>query len=375
MPLLPPFKLERYFARYEFKAPYLLSASDCESLSLAELLSMANPETTRLWDQLSLGYTDSAGHPELRAEIAGQYQLVSPEQVLVLAPEEGIFIAMHTLLSPGDEVIAISPAYQSLHEVARSLDCAVIPWQLQEGPEGWELDIDQLAQSLTRRTRLLVVNFPHNPTGYLPQVGLQDAVIDLARRNGLYVFSDEMYRMLEYDPARRLPAMCDRYERGISLSGLSKSYALPGLRIGWLATQDSSLVERWTIFKDYTTICSSAPSEILGIMALQAADQVVARNLEIIRQNLSQASHFFERWSGLFSWIPPQAGSVAFPEWKGPGGTYEFCEAVVDQSGVMIVPGSLFDRGGQHFRIGLGRRSFPTALQRVEGYLQAAHLI
>lgn len=375
MPLLPPFKLERYFARYEFKAPYLLSASDCESLYLAELLSMADPETTRLWEQLSLGYTDSAGHPELRAEIARQYQLISPEQVLVMAPEEGIFTAMQTLLSPGDEVISISPAYQSLHEIARSLGCKVIPWQIQTGPVGWGMDIDLLERNLTVKTRLLVVNFPHNPTGYLPERTLQEAIIDLARKNGLYVFSDEMYRMLEYDPAQRLPALCDRYEHGISLSGLSKAYALPGLRIGWLATQDASLMERWTAFKDYTTICNSAPSEILGITALRSAEKIVARNLEIIRQNLAQANRFFKQWEGLFAWAPPQAGSVGFPEWKGPGSADKFCEVVLEQTGVMIVPGSMFDSGGQHFRIGLGRRSFAAALQRVEDHMRTAHLI
>lgn len=369
MPPLNPFKLERYFAQYEFKAPYLLSASDCESLALAELLSLADPEGKALWEGLSLGYTESAGHPLLRAEIARLYSDIPPEQVLVLAPEEGIFIAMHTLLQPGDEVIAVSPAYQSLHEVALSLGCRLLPWEYHPAETGWRLDLDELAGAVTPRTRLLVINFPHNPTGALPGRADLEAILALAGRYGVYVFSDEMYRLLEHDPAQRLPPVCDLYERGISLAGMSKGFALPGLRIGWLASQAPGLLERWTTFKDYTTICSSAPSEILALIGLRARAAILDRNLGIIHANLRHAAEFFGRYPRLFRWLPSQAGSVAFPAWTGPGTVEAFCRAVLDQAGVMIVPGEMFARPGQHFRVGLGRRNFPAALHRVDEFM------
>ncbi len=359
---IDPFKLERYFARYEFKVKYLLSSSDCESLSLEELLQMATPETLQLWQGLRLGYTESSGHPRLRDEIAGLYERISADGVMVAAPEEAIFVAMQALLAAGDHVVVVSPTYQSLYEIARSIGCSVTPWKIEPGAGGWQIDLGALERSITPRTRVLVFNFPNNPTGHVLPRGDFDANIDLARKHGLYIFSDEMYRLLEWDPAVRLPAVCEVYEKGISLSGLSKSFALPGLRMGWLATQDLPLVERWLAVKDYTTICNSAPSEILAIIALQARERILRRNLEIIRANLQAAEQLLAGHRDRFAWFRPLAGSVAFPKWLGDGPVEQFCRDALDESGVMIVPGSLFDYPGDHFRVGLGRRNFGEAL-------------
>ncbi len=371
MPGMPPFKLERYFDRYEFSAPYLLSSSDCESLHLDELLSMASPDTRRLWEGLSLGYTESPGHPLLRAEIATLYQGFTANDVLVMAPEEAIYIFMRTFLSPGDEVVAVAPAYQSLHEVARAIGCRVVLWPLALTEKGWTADLDLLERLLTPQTRLLVLNFPHNPTGCLLSPPELEAILAAAARLGITVFSDEMYRLLELDPSQRLPAVCEAYERGVSLSGMSKVYGLPGLRIGWLATKIPGLRARWQQYKDYTTICSSAPSEILALVGLQARERLVARSLAIIRPNQALAEAFCARHPTLFRWLPPQAGSVAFPQWTGPGTVDGFCQDMVDRQGVMVLPGSQFDYPGPHFRVGLGRRSFAQALEKVENGLES----
>jgi aspartate/methionine/tyrosine aminotransferase len=368
---LTPFKLERFFARYEFKARYLLSSSDCESLRMEDLLRMASPESRALWDGLRLGYSESPGHPLLREQIAGLYENVSPEGVVTAAPEEAIFILMNTLLNPGDEVIVTMPAYQSLYEVPRWLGCRVIPWQVELGAQGWQVDVQKLAGSLSPRTKLIALNFPHNPTGHLISLAEQEAIIELARQRGISIFSDEMYRLLEPEPALRLPALCDRYEGGISLSGLSKAYGLPGLRSGWLATQDPALPEQWLRFKDYTTICSSAPSEILSIIALQNQETILRRNLQMVLANTATAQAFFARHAGQLAWTPPKAGSVALARWLGEGTVEEFCQGLLDACGVMLVPGSLFDLPGDFFRLGLGRANFSEALGEVEGYLGA----
>jgi aspartate/methionine/tyrosine aminotransferase len=364
---LPAFKLERYFAQYEFTTQYILSASDCESLSMSELLGMADADSLARWQSLSLGYTESPGLPALREEVARLYAPAgaSRDDVLILAPEEGIFIAMQALLEPGDGVVVMSPAYQSLHEVARARRCDVVLWRVRPREDGWGLDLDELARLITPRTKMLVFNFPHNPTGYLPSRAEFDAILDVARRHGLYVFSDEMYRLLEYDPAARLPAACDVYEKAITLSGLSKSFALPGLRIGWLATRDRAAMARFATWKDYTTICNSAPGEVLGLIGLRAKETIVARNLDIIHTNLSLAGQFFADHAALFAWREPRAGSVAFVEWRGPGTVEAFCRLLVEQRGVLLVPGSLFDVKGGYFRLGLGRRNFADALARV----------
>jgi aspartate/methionine/tyrosine aminotransferase len=367
---IKPFKLERYFAQYEFSARYLLSASDCESLSLQELLRWADDEALELWRGLRLGYTESQGHPLLRQEIARQYERLTPDDVLVLSPIEGIFIAMNALLEPDDHVIVVSPAYQSLYEVARSLGCWVTGWEIEPRGNQWHLDVERLKRSILIETKLLVLNFPHNPSGYLPSLDQLQAILDLARQRELYVFSDEMYRLLEYDPAHRLPTLCDLYDRAVVLSGLSKTFSLPGLRIGWLATPDRVLLEKLQVLKDYTTICNSAPSEILGLMALRAQETIVQRNLDIIRHNLDVAERFFARHDACFEWRRPRAGSVAFVRWTGGTPVDEFCQDVLEQQDVLIVPGSMFDFPGNYFRIGLGRKDFPRAIERVRDYMR-----
>jgi aspartate/methionine/tyrosine aminotransferase len=365
-----PFKLERYFAKYEFSVEYLLSPSDCESLGLSELFGMADPESLALWNDLRLSYTESPGHPLLREEIARLYPRLAAENMVVAVPEEAIFIAMHTLLEPGDGVISVFPAYQSLYEIARSRGVTVKFWEFELGARGWQLDLDWLEDHIDDRTRLLVVNFPHNPTGYQPSREVFDRILELAQAHELYLLSDEMYRLLEYEPENRLPPVCSVYEKGISLSGLSKTFALPGLRLGWLATQATDLVDRWLAFKDYTTICNSAPSEILGIIALRAKDRIIRRNLEIIVRNLEVASQFFSTYPGNFDWIEPVAGSTAFPRLADGTPVESFCEQVLEQKGVMIVPGSIFDFPGDHFRVGLGRRNLAEALSRVGEFLE-----
>ena len=367
---IQPFWLERYFAQYEFKAPYLLSPSDCESLSLKDVLGMADAEDLERWEKLSLGYTESAGLPGLRREIASLYSNTNPDDILVLAPEEGIYITMRALLSPGDEVIVLTPCYQSLVEVARSVGCGIMEWPLLSAGDHWELNREQLISLISPRTKMLVVNFPHNPTGFLPKREDYQYLIELSREHDLWLFSDEMYRYLEHDPTCRLPGMVDLYPKGITLGGMSKAFSLPGLRIGWLATQNRTAMEALSTYKDYTTICNSAPGELLALIALRSRDGILARNLDLIQSNLAAAHDFFYTFSRYVNWYRPQGGSIAFPEWIGPKSLDQACLELVNDYGVMVVPGHYFNYPGSHFRVGLGRRNFPEALGRVEAYLQ-----
>lgn len=363
------FKLERYFGQYEFAVQWLLSPSDCESMTVQGLVDLADDESKQLWAQLLLSYTESPGHPLLRAEIAKLYQQVSPSQIVVAAPEELIYIAMHSLLQPGDHVIYTAPAYQSLYEVARSLGCAVTPWYLRTDGDDWTLDIDQLEQMVTQRTKLLVINFPHNPTGYIPSQADLLRIVDFARAHRLYLFSDEMYRLLEHDANGRLPALCDVYERAVTLSGMSKTFGLPGLRIGWLATQQTDLPPRWLVLKDYTTICNSAPSEILALIGLRAGAHLAQRSLTIIHENLRTVEAFCARHAAQIQWLKPHGGSTAFPCWLGAEPLAALCQRALDEQGLMIVPGSMFDLPGNHFRIGLGRRNLPQVLEHFDQLL------
>ena len=364
-----PFLLERYFAKYEFAVEHLLSPSDCEPLDMAEVLKMADAEMRELWENLRFSYTESAGHPLLRTEIARLYETISPENVLVCAPEEAIFIAMHIMLRKSEQFFYVAPAYQSLFEIAGTSGCKPHPLTLRAENGRWHLDLDELRRNITRRSRLLVINFPHNPTGFIPSRAEFDALIDIAAEHNLWIFSDEMYRGLEHDPASRLPAICDIYDQGVSLCGMSKSLALPGLRIGWLATRNDALRNNFLMYKDYTTICNSAPSEILSIIALRAKSQILANNRKLIANNLQLAKSFFSEYSEKLEWIEPQGSSTAFPRLRSEIPVDQFAETAVSRQNLMLLPGSVFDFSGNHFRVGLGRTSFPAALNALEKLL------
>ena len=359
--IIESFALERYFAKHEFSAKFLLSSSDCESLSLKTLLSMADEESFTLWNDLKLGYTESQGHPLLREEISCLYTEINHEEVVLCVPEEGIFLLMHALLKPGDHIITTFPGYQSLYQVATSLGCRVSKWEPDESA-GWKFDLESLKSDLQPNTKLIVVNFPHNPTGYVPSSEEYFALIDLARQREIYLFSDEMYRFLETDEETRLPSASDLYNRAISLFGMSKTFGLPGLRIGWLTSQDMDTLERVIQLKDYTTICSSAPSEILSLIALRNHTEIINQQKATLGDNLGYLDQFMDTYKEHFRWNPPLGGSICFPRMLGVENTFHFCERLVKETGIMIAPSRLFQYGDHHIRIGFGRQNFKEVL-------------
>jgi len=363
------FKLERYFATFEIKAKHLLSSSDCESLLGRDLLQMADSECTKLWQELRLGYTDTKGHPLLRNEISGLYKTIKPDDVCVMAPEEGIFIALNVILDPGDHVIVIDPAYQSLAEIPQSIGCELTKWPVVPGNNKWNLDITFLRSAIKKNTKLLILNFPHNPTGYIPDPDDFKEIIKIALENKLYLLSDEMYRYLELSETHRYDSACDIFENGLSLSGLSKSFGLPGLRVGWLATRNKDMMRQIERFKDYTTICGSALSEILAIIALRNRDLITGGNLRLIRENLDAAISIFKRHSDILTWIETKGSSVAFPQLTSRIPADEFCKKLMDHKSIMLLPGSVFNYPGNHFRLGLGRKNIREVLDEFEYFI------
>jgi aspartate/methionine/tyrosine aminotransferase len=363
------FKLERYFDEWEFSAKILLGSSDPESMRLAELLALADEDGRRRWEELWLGYTESAGLPALREAIAGQFGRCGPGNVLVFsAPEEAIFHVTAAALEPGDHMVGITPAYQSSYEIPRSVGAEITLVPLRED-RGWALDTGELAAALTARTRLIYVNFPHNPTGAVLSAADQRRIVELADSCGAYLFSDEVYRGLEFDPADRLPAAADLHPRAISLGGLSKAYGLPGVRLGWTVCRDAALNRRMHGAKDFTTICAAAPSEVLALIAVRAADRLIGRALAGITRNIGLVDEFVRRRPDAVRWVRPRGGSIGFPELLIGMPTGAFCERLVRERGVLLVPGSMFEAGTNHFRIGLGRASLPGGLAMLADFM------
>ena len=366
------FKLERYFAIHEFSAKFLLSPSDCESLTMKELVDKAEQDSLELWNNLKLGYTESKGHPILREEISKLYKNIKAHNVITAVPEEGIFITMNAVLEENDHVIIIDPVYQSLAEIPRSIGCSITSWRIEERDHQWYLDIGFLEKNINSKTKMLIMNFPHNPTGYLPPIEDFNKIIEIAYKHNMYIFSDEMYWLLEHKEGMGLPSVADTYKKGISLFGLSKTFSLPGLRLGWIVTQEDELLHRLSALKDYTTICSSAPSEILGIMALRQKEDILKANKERIQVNLAAARAFFTKHNSLFTWIEPQGGSTAFVKLNPEKFSIkEFCSRIVKEKSIMIVPSNIFNYEGNYFRIGLGREDLQVILNELEVYVNS----
>lgn len=362
-----PFRIEQYYARHEFTAAFMLSSSDAESVAVVDLLALEPGSEERL-QGLRLGYTESAGSPALREVIASVYRDVGPDDVVVVsAAEEGIFAVYHALLGPGDHVIVETPCYESALELARSTGADVTEWR-RSPADGWSHDLEALERLLRPDTRLLYVNTPHNPTGTLMPRHVLARVVELAAERRAWLFVDEVYRELEHDPGDRLPAGVELYERCISLGSVSKTYGLPGLRLGWLASHDREALARVVDFKHYTTICSSAPSELLCEIALRHRETLVERNRAIVNHNLPLLDSFLESRRSLLSWVRPAAGPIGFARVAGVADVAAFCERVVAESGVLLLPGTVYDEP-EHIRLGFGRRNLPQALARFESWL------
>ena len=369
------FALEVYFSKWEFAARHHLTASDAQSLTLSALLALASPADRARFDGLHLGYTQTWGAETLREAIAATYDNIGADQLLCCAgAEEGLFVAMQTLLQAGDHAIVITPNYQAAETLPLGI-CTVTGVAL-DADNGWRLDIDKVRAALRPNTRLISINFPNNPTGAIPDRATFDALIDLCRAQGIWLFSDEVYRLIESDPAIRLPQVADVYERGVSLNVMSKAYGLPGLRIGWLACPDRGFLQACEQAKHYLSICNAGPSELLAEIALKASDTILARNRAIVAENLDRLDGFFADFGDLFDWRRPDGGCVAFIRYRGGDGVEGFTERLVAEAGVLLLPASIYrsDLGPvpeDHFRIGFGRHGMAEALMAFGDWLRA----
>lgn len=373
MSQLPDFNLEVYLGKWEFAARWHMTPSDAQTLSLQELLALAGPEDRRAWDELPLGYIETWGTPKLRAAIAATYEGVAPGEVLAFAgAEEGLYCAMHALLGAGDHAIVVTPNYQSAEQVPLSL-CATEGVALRADRD-WALDVAEVAARIRHHTRLISINFPHNPTGKVIDRGTFDALVSVCRQRGIWLFSDEVYRGLELDPAARLPAAVEAYERGLSLGVMSKAYGLPGLRIGWIACKDTDLLSRMERMKHYLSICNAGPSEHLAVIALKARDAVIGRNLALLKANLDLADVFFREFPDRFEWRRPDGGCTAYPRYLGADGVEAFCRRLVEEAGVVLLPASIYRSSltptpPDRFRIGLGRNHTGAGLDMMRKFL------
>ena len=373
---LRDFALEVHFSKWEFNARHHLTASDMESLSLRDLLALGTDADREAFEATSLGYTETWGAPDLRTAIAATYDTMAQDNILTLAGAgEGLYALARVLLGPNDHAIVPTPNYQSAETVPAAIcETTGVPMRIEGGK--WRLDIDAIKDAIRPNTRLISLNFPHNPTGALMPRADLDALITLARADGIYILCDEVYRGVELDPNLQMPQIADVYERGISLNVLSKAYGLPGLRIGWLASPDRDVLQRVERYKHYLSICNAAPAERLGMIALAAREQIFARNRALLRRNLTAFEALLADFPGLIDFSAPEGGCVAYPRYTGPGTVETFCADLIENHGILLLPAALYrsDLGAtpdDRFRIGLGRdRAVADGITALRRYFE-----
>jgi aspartate/methionine/tyrosine aminotransferase len=335
-------------------------------MPIRDLLAL-EPGSGEQFSQLRLGYCESRGSPALRERIGALYERVESDDVLVHSgPQEAIFAFANVAFERGDHAIVQFPAYQSQYSIAEAIGVEVSRWHSDLERNG-SPDLEKLEALVRPATRAIILTTPNNPTGYAFERAQIDRVVELARRYGLWLFGDEVYRGTERE-AERIPAVVDLYERGVSLGGLSKGHGLAGLRIGWIAARDPRLYNRLAAFKDYLTICNSAPSEFLAEIALRHSETLLKRVRKICTHNLDRLDEFFARRRTLFDWWRPRAGTTAFPLYRGDS-SEAFCERLAREAGVLLLPGTVFDAGDDRIRFGYGRSSLPEALVALEEFL------
>lgn len=348
------------------RTQYSLGSSQCQGPDLARLLSWATDDQKEQWRNFLLSpYASMRGSESLRDRIADGYAKLDRRHIVTFAgAQEAITAAFFTLIQPGDHVLVPMPAFPALFQIPRFLKANLQPIPLQRSDRCWSLDTDRLMDAIDEKTKLIVLNFPHNPTGAQLSQPQFEAVVDKARKVGAWIFSDEVFRGLESASTPRLPAMASVYERGLSLGVTSKSLGLGGLRVGWLACQSSELLDELGHVKHHLSICNSLCDEFLAAIALQNRERIQTELVAQIERNTRVAEQFFREHDDRFEWSAPLAGPVCFPKLLDEVDSLIYARSLL-KKGVQIAPGSCFGDDTTHFRLGLGMDGFAAGIEHL----------
>lgn len=366
------FELERWMTEHEVTARFDLAESGIAPPTLRELLAL-DPSGKTLETLLgtSLGYSEARGTLALREALAALYRGTAPEEILVTTGAiEANFLLFNVLLEPGDTAIVVYPAYQQLYAVPAALGANVKHWVLRE-EQGYTFDVDALETLLDDRTKLVVINSPHNPTGSTLTAAQLGRVHALCEERGIWLLSDEAYRWLQFSTEEPAPPARSLGGRAISTGTLSKPLGLPGLRIGWLAAP-AGIVQRCWELRDYLTLSPAKLSDALTVFALEHRDALLERTRAIALENFSTLAAFMEDHAGVLRWTPPRGGLLALPRYEFDLPSYEFSNRLMAEHGVMLAPGAAFGQE-HHFRIGFGPRPdyFRAGLAVVSDYVRS----
>lgn len=361
--------MENWFKKYRPFVKYNLADSGVRDLTIKQIFELCGKDVAALND-IKLEYKDSRGSEELRKAITQTYISVNPENILVTtSTSEALFIFLNEVLSPGDTVILEFPAFQSLYEVPRALGCNVKFLKLKY-EEGYLPNISRLKELIDTRTKLIVINNPHNPTGSTLRSEELSKIWEIAESCGAYLLADEHYRFLPLDGTETVSSMVDLNSKIIGTGSITKCFGMIGLRMGWLIGP-SKLLQQCQIFKDYLTHVLSPISDFIATMVIKNREVILKKNIQMIKKNVTVFESFISRHNDILSWVPPKGGAVCFPKYNLDISSDRFCECLIDQEDVFLLPGSCFEKEG-FFRVCLGveNKLFTEAIERMDKYLR-----
>jgi aspartate/methionine/tyrosine aminotransferase len=369
--VLPNFALKRFLSQPAAAAARAnLSASFAEPRGMAALLAL-EPGAAETFAELPLGYTAAFGGAPLREAIAAGYKRVAPDEVVATCGgDDSLPSLFMALLQPGDHAVVPTPAYQPLAAMAAWCGATVSSWVAEEAA-GWEPSLAVLGRLLRPETRLIVTNFPHSPTGFVPDRAYLEELIAVADEAGATLVGDEIYRGLPLEAAGEAPSLADLSPGAVVVNSVSKTFGLPGLRVGWIATRDATVLEAVRHIRAYLNSFIPAPSEFLATLAVRHADRIFTENLTLTRNNLGTLRAFLERHRDRFAWVPPRGGVTAYPRWLDEESTTTLSERLLRDHGLLLVPSAHFGGGERHARVGFGTAGMAAGLALLEEALGA----
>lgn len=365
---IPIFELERIQSLFENTVDYNLTESGFHPYTLKEFL---NAEQFEELSNIVLGYGQTNGSIPLRKRISDLYSETDESNVLVTnGSSEANFVACHTLLEEGDEVLMMIPNYMQIWGIAKEIGCSIKPFHLRE-KNNWAPDLEELENLVSSKTKMIALCNPDNPTGYVLTADEMAEIVRIAKKVHAWIYCDEVYRGAELDGNTK-PSFMDLHDKVMVTGGLSKAYALPGLRLGWLVGPKETIADTWA-YHDYTSITAGIMSHYLGEIALrpEKRTEILSRNRTMLNENLKAVTAWFDQYGDLFEYVPPKGGGMLFVKYHLDINSTELSEWLRKEKSVFLVAGDCFGMDN-HIRIGIGERKdyILEGLERVKDALK-----
>ncbi|SIQ77867.1 aminotransferase [Halanaerobium kushneri] len=339
---IAPFKVEEWMNEYEMDAKYNIAETCVESMTVEELLSFSDNPEAKLTEirKMQLTYGDIKGSEAFKKGVSSLYQSIEVENIL---PSHGAiganFLLLYSLVEAGDEVVSVFPTYQQLYSIPESFGAEVKKLELKY-EAGFLPDLEELASMVSKKTKLIAINNPNNPSGVAMEKEILNKIVEIARSADAYILADEVYR--GFDLGEKIPSVADLYEKGISVGSMSKVFSLAGLRMGWVAGP-KEVVELCQLHRDYTTISNGMIADYLSVIALENKKEILQRNLLKVKKQLQILDDWVHK-EELIDYIKPNGGTTAFLKFKLDIGSEELAKRLFKEKGVLVVPGTAFGR-------------------------------